>query len=409
MDNRENQTLQIEKEIGLLELFGEKTLDELLAAISKVTGLGIVISDYTGKPISEMVNFTHFCQKMRTSNSCQLSDASGIAQAMAMQKHFIYCCPCGLLEVVIPIIIDHRFLGGFLAGQVRCSNIPESVPHMQVLSDSKKRMEEPLYKEAYDEIPFYDFKTFCDISELIYHIVTLLGEKSMANIRNFQVEKDELLEQNRRLRLETHSLQSKVNALLHQYDPLFLYNILTDISNMAYLEDAQDTCEMINHLAVYMRGQAGDTVTVGEEADHLKSYLEIFHIKYGKTFRYGINMEKQIQSKRIPTNLIIPFLKREIGRLLEHERMELELKVEFRQEDSDIAVGLSIQPDQTTESANLWEAHLHERKAFLHRHLSKEVRELIKRLEAMYGEAFGCSAKGRGNVLTQVLLKLPGI
>ncbi len=347
MDNKTSLIYQNENEVGLLELFGEKTLDELLAAISKVTGLGIVISDYAGKPISEMVNFKPFCQKMRKSNSCQLSDASGLAQATALQRRFIYCCPCGLLEVVIPIIINHRYLGGFLAGQVRCKNIPESVPHMQVQTDLKKYRQDPSYIEAYNEIPFYDFKTFCDISELIYHIVTLLGEKSMANIQNFQVEKDKLLEQNHKLTLEMFSLRSKLDAVTQKFDPFFLYNVLIDISNMAYLEEAVETYEMINHLARYLRSVSDDEIHVKDEADCLNHYLEIFRIKNRDSFHYDIYFDKKAQSKIIPSNIIMPFLKTYIFQLVEHSLKKLSIKVEIKYKINRILIRIMIEKEMS--------------------------------------------------------------
>lgn len=381
-----NRTSQIEKEIGLLELFGEKTLDDLLAAISKVTGLGIVISDYTGKPISEMVNFTDFCKRMRTSNSCQLSDASGLAQATALQKHFIYCCPCGLLEVVIPIIIDHRFLGGFLAGQVRCKNIPDTVPHMQVLSDTKSLMNAPSCREAYEQIPFYEYKTFCDISELIYHIVTLLGQKSMANIRNYQVEKDGLLKETRKLEMENLSLQSRVDSLLQKYDPLFLYNVLTDISNMAYLEEAYATHDMINHLAMYLRGKTDESISIREEADNLKHYLEIIRIKREKVFKYDICIDRDILHKKIPSGLVLPFLKTDIYQLMEYELEQLYIKVELRQEEQMLLINVLTQALPVSSSLQDMDPSRPEvRKKRL---LSREERNVIKRLQFLHAEAF---------------------
>lgn len=407
MDKGTNRTPQIEKEIGLLELFGEKTLDDLLTAISKVTGLGIIISDYTGKPISEMVNFTEFCQKMRTSNSCQLSDASGLAQATALQKHFIYCCPCGLLEVVIPIIIDHRYLGGFLAGQVRCNNIPDTVPHMQVLSDTKSLMDTPSCREAYEQIPFYDYKTFCDISELIYHIVTLLGEKSMANIRNFQVEKDGLLRENRKLTMENLSLQSRVDSLLQKYDPLFLYNVLTDISNMAYLEEAYATHDMINHLAMYLRGKTDENISIQEETDNLKHYLEILRIKHEKIFKYDICIDRNLIRKKIPSGLILPFLKTGIFQLMEYELEQLYIKVELRQEGQMVLINMLTKAHPAAFSPR--DLDPSDSKIRKKRLLSREERDIIKRLQFLYDDAFSYLVQEEKEEAVQVSLTFPGL
>ena len=384
METKNNQYLR-GTEISLQELFGEKTLEELLEAIASVTGLGIVISDYTGRPMSKMVNFKSFCKKMRESNSCQLSDASGIAQAMALHKHFIYCCPCGLMEVVIPIVIENHYLGGFLAGQVRCHNIPDSVPHMQVMSEEVRTFRsDPLLNQELENIPFYDYKAFCDISELIYHIVTLLGEKTMANIRNFRSEKDRLIQENQKLEIDNITLQLRLDSLNMNYDSYFLYNLLTDISNMAYMEDAEKTSEMILHLASWLREQTDDEITIEKEREHIHEYMRIFRIKYKDVLNYDVHVDNRILSSLIPANIIIPFLKSDMYCMMEHILSELSIRISIEYEQSNIFITIKSAIKEKADSVDEESKRLFKNRTIL----EKEERNVIRRLKLLYDTDF---------------------
>ena len=122
-ENRDN----FDTDVGILELFGKETLENLQSIIAKVTGLGLVTADFRGEPLTTMTSFTPFCKFTRERGNngklCNLSDAFGIVRSAITRKYCIYFCPCGLMEVAIPIIVHGKFLGGFLSGQVRCLSL----------------------------------------------------------------------------------------------------------------------------------------------------------------------------------------------------------------------------------------------------------------------------------------------
>lgn len=84
-----------------------------------------------------MTGFTPFCKFTRERGNngklCNLSDAFGIVRSAITRKYCIYFCPCGLMEVAIPIIVHGKFLGGFLSGQVRCNDAPDDIPRFSGL------------------------------------------------------------------------------------------------------------------------------------------------------------------------------------------------------------------------------------------------------------------------------------
>lgn len=77
-ENRDN----FDTDVGILELFGKETLENLQSIIAKVTGLGLVTADFRGEPLTTMTSFTPFCKFTRERGNngklCNLSDAFGI-------------------------------------------------------------------------------------------------------------------------------------------------------------------------------------------------------------------------------------------------------------------------------------------------------------------------------------------
>lgn len=101
---------------SIARLFGIKVLENIQDKIAKATGLAFVTVDYRGEPITEMTSFTPFCQQVRKDENakriCMSSDAFGAIQAAVTQKTYVYFCPCGLIEIAIPIIVRGHYLGG---------------------------------------------------------------------------------------------------------------------------------------------------------------------------------------------------------------------------------------------------------------------------------------------------------
>ena len=59
-NNDEQNRGNFDTDVGILELFGKETLENLQSIISKVTGLGFVTADFRGEPLTCMTGFTPF-------------------------------------------------------------------------------------------------------------------------------------------------------------------------------------------------------------------------------------------------------------------------------------------------------------------------------------------------------------
>lgn len=172
---------------------------------------------------------------------------------------------------------------------------------------------------------------------------------SLSNSLNAMIDKiNELLEQitkeQRRLRkAEFELLQSQIN-------PHFLYNTLDAIVWLAESGQQRKVVGMVGSLSEFFRrslNQGRDIVSVGEELQHVKSYLEIQQVRYEDILKYDICVPDELKRYLIPKLTIQPLVenalyhgiknKRGLGRILVSGRKEADYFV-LQIEDNGIGI-----------------------------------------------------------------------
>jgi len=117
--------------IQLLDLVTKEKLDEILQAVNEACGIGSVIADTDGRPISSESNFSHFCKNYCRATElgrlkCYASDAYGGAMALNQKEPYLYDCHnSGLVDCATPIIVEGHHLANLNGGQVLEEPIPE--------------------------------------------------------------------------------------------------------------------------------------------------------------------------------------------------------------------------------------------------------------------------------------------
>ena len=104
------------------EIVDIEILQEIQAKFSEATGLGAVIVDVEGNPITKPSNFTKFCTYIRSYPQglaeCISCDDRAGRMTIEKQKPVVYLCHSGLTDLAAPIIVQGQYIGAFLAGQV---------------------------------------------------------------------------------------------------------------------------------------------------------------------------------------------------------------------------------------------------------------------------------------------------
>ncbi|APG27451.1 hypothetical protein A7E78_06105 [Syntrophotalea acetylenivorans] len=111
--------------INLLELIDQSTLDKIMTAYTKATGLGGGIYDPKGNILAGPYNFSDFCLNFCRGSSkgrkkCMASARFGAHEAMRPDANAIYAClNAGLVECAAPIIVEGQLIAVIICGQVR--------------------------------------------------------------------------------------------------------------------------------------------------------------------------------------------------------------------------------------------------------------------------------------------------
>lgn len=135
-------------------------------------------------------------------------------------------------------------------------------------------------------------------------------------------------EQIRLRKAEFELLQSQIN-------PHFLYNTLDTIIWLAEAGEQKKVMSMVGSLSEFFRtslNQGKDIISIKEELQHVRSYLEIQQVRYQDILQYEINVPKELDKYSIPKITIQPLVenalyhgiknKRGLGRIVINGRME---------------------------------------------------------------------------------------
>jgi LytS/YehU family sensor histidine kinase len=116
-------------------------------------------------------------------------------------------------------------------------------------------------------------------------------------------------------RLETQLVQARLDALVGQLQPHFLFNTLHTISAFV-LEDPKQANRMITRLSELLRQsfnrERGPLVTLEEELELLDHYVAIQEARFGDRLRVSFRVDPRAASAVVPTLLLQPLVENAI-------------------------------------------------------------------------------------------------
>lgn len=117
--------------------------------------------------------------------------------------------------------------------------------------------------------------------------------------------------------------KAELDTLLYQIHPHFLYNTLDTIYMLARISKEQTIMKMIQALSKYLRiilSNGAERITIREELDHVKAYLDIQRIRNSELFSYEITCDESVKEKSVIKMIMQPLVENSI----KHGFQELE-------------------------------------------------------------------------------------
>lgn len=307
------------KYLSLFDIVDLQVLQEMQDSFSTVTKLAMVIVDYRGKPVTRYSNFTDYCMHMRNNSLCRKlcydSDAYAGIKAARNSSPYIYTCYSGLTDIAIPIVFQGHMLGTILAGQVRIEGEPFPEHVLDDRDMAKAYLEQDEVKDLRERatvVKTEDLKNSVKMIHIFSNYIVEMGVSKSA--QRELAEKNERLkhEMNVKVAMEKTLRESEIRLLKSQVNPHFLFNVLNNINNLAMIEGAEKTSEMVytftDMLRYTMENERFQTVTLRDELNYTKRYLSIQRMRFGKNLKYNLFVDEYLLDTPCPFMILQPLV-----------------------------------------------------------------------------------------------------
>ena len=215
-----------------------------------------------------------------------------------------------------------------------------------------------------------------------------------------------LIDENKK---ETHERYvAEIKQLEMQFNPHFLYNTLENIKFLIKLDPdkAQKTILRLSELLRYSVDNEAPTAAIGEDIRRIEHYLYILKLRFGKKFAYEIDVPDDVQNCVVPKLIIQPL----IDNSVKHgfggkERMKVSIGAH--------TVGKKLHIVVSDDGAGMDEDTLKAMKKLIRSQSNKTnhigLYNVERRIELLYGSAYGMTIDTEGGVGTTVRISLPVI
>ena len=303
-----------ETRLDIMTAIGHDLLEEIQQAVANVTGIAFVTVDYKGDVLTETTHFCNYCKAVRDNPTslllCKLSDASGAIIAATNKEVSIYICPCGLLEIAIPIIVDGHYLGGFIGGQILCDDVPDTIvrlsknmiPGGQNLIEHDVSTSKP---EDLADIKRYSYSEVLSIAKLVEFIINQLTNHEIVSNRNKQKNLKRIGTLELKLRdteSKLYSLQTELVRYKRYVDIVRNCKLLDVIDSLSILENAPTTeaaiLEYTHTLA--LQHDSWIEATIKEECSRIGTMVNLLNYREDCHITWNANVDEALWHCMVP-------------------------------------------------------------------------------------------------------------
>lgn len=193
----------------------EKIIDfekwnKLQDSIALVTKTAMITVDYKGNPLTKHSGCQKFCSIVREDKDmvkyCKKCDSRGGLEAARINKPYIYLCHYNIVDIAIPIIVDDKYIGAIMAGQIKLSDSNANDMLEQIATASNKEIAintlENL-REYYESLPVFSYEEVVNIADMLFELCNYIVDEALdkelamemkdaININDYSVNQEDL-------------------------------------------------------------------------------------------------------------------------------------------------------------------------------------------------------------------------
>ncbi|HST35852.1 MAG TPA: histidine kinase [Allosphingosinicella sp.] len=149
----------------------------------------------------------------------------------------------------------------------------------------------------------------------------------------------------RLLRLESQASNAQLSMLRYQLNPHFLFNTLNSISTLVLLKQTDRANAMLSRLSSFLRytlvNEGAAQVTIAQEIETLKLYLEIETMRFEERLRPHFHIEQSATRALIPSLLLQPLIENAIKYAVTPQEEGADINIEIRRDVDRVLINVS--------------------------------------------------------------------
>ena len=219
------------------------------------------------------------------------------------------------------------------------------------------------------------------------------------------------LEQNMKYQRELQ--ESRFKELQMQINPHFMFNTLNMLTETAYLEDAQETAELLKLTAKMFRYSldfSGRQVSLFREMEELGNYVAIQEKRYGERIHFIFDLDERFHSLKVPALILQPLVENAVTHGCGNKIQDAEISIITRYYEKDKRAEISVKDNGCGMEPQIKEQVLMDIEKYKAENSSKiGLGNVFMRMKILFGERLELSLKSEKNKGTEVVFTIKNV
>lgn len=232
------------------------------------------------------------------------------------------------------------------------------------------------------------------------------------NVKQLSIEIEHMIQRIDKLISDNYmyELQVKdahIQVLVNQLSPHFLYNTLQLIEYQSHYNQKENITIIIDGLSYILRYSISNVMTVHlrEELNYIRSYLDIYSLRYHNKLGYSINEEEDLGKVLIPKMILMPIVENSIKHGFSGNFSASKITINVFRKDKKLFIAVRDNGRGMDEQELKKLQDDLENVSFRKEHIGlNNIQSIIK---LRYGEPYGLSIKSQLGDYTEVTIQLP--
>lgn len=335
-------------------LFGfldTEALCSLLNKLADATDFSLAVLNSAGELLVTTDNYPPFCTMLRNASNgkhCRDHVLPACHNATLLNdRHLFFCCH-NIASIMVPI-----FNGDVPIGFIKCGQIFITRPDLEQIKHEfiKLCAEYSLSADAltteYLRTKLQPKSRLYAAAEATFVIANYINEMATASLRQTELTNSRISlikEQVAKAELEKALKEADFKLLISQINPHFLFNTLSTIAQLAYIDGTERVANLVWNLSDLLRYTLRKTeqmIPLREEMEMINNYVAIQTARFGERLRVSTDVEPGLSDVPIPGFLLQPLIENAIIHGLEGSKNKGIIKICIKEQNQDIQIEIS--------------------------------------------------------------------